>query len=63
MEGIAAGTKRRTALAGGVVADSVAAAVQAGAALHPGRGRRGARLVAHPEHRPDAANSFQAFAG
>jgi len=40
-----------------------AVVVQAGTALHLGRGRCGAGLVAHPKHRSHAQNAFPTLTG
>lgn len=63
MEGVPGRAVRRAAVAGGAVAGPGDAAVQAGAALHPGRGGRRARPVAHAEHWTDAQGTLQALAG
>ena len=47
----------------GTLTYPIAAAFQTRAAVYLGRGRRRTRPVAHTEHRPDAANAFQALTG
>lgn len=63
MEGVAGRAFGRAALARGAVAGVGHAAVQARAALHPGRGGRGAGPVAHAEHRPDYQGALPPLAG
>lgn len=63
LEGEPGRVERRTAVAGGFVSHFGYVAVQTGAHLHPGRGRRGSRSLAHAEHRPDAQSALQTFPG
>lgn len=63
MEGVAGRAVGRTAVAGGAVAGAGHVVVQAGAALHPGRGGRRAGPQPHAEHRPDAQGTLQTLTG
>ena len=58
-EGVAVGAERGSAQSVGVVAGVVAAAVQARADVHPGRGGRGAGPEPHAEHRAHAAEALR----
>ena len=53
---------RRPALARRALARPLAPPIQASAGVHPRRDRRGARPLAHAEHRPDDTSALQAVA-
>lgn len=63
LEGIPERVERRATLPGGALSHPLAAPLPASAALHPGRGGRRARSVAHAEHRPHAQDAFQKLTG
>ena len=63
VEGVAVGVERRPEVTGCFVPHPGPVALQAGPALHLGRGRRCAGPVAHAEHRPHAQDALSAFTG